>query len=124
MCNNFSIFKKQNWFFKKYDGRRKEFKNIDRTSFDEAKERHFSRVGKSYSRDAYRSRREFIEFFANLPYEYQGDGMDDYNMYQRPSSNGVGYVAICPGERGNNFYVDDPLLVDFLKKKYNKWKGL
>lgn len=30
--------------------------------------------------------------------------MDDYNHYQRPCSNGIGYVSICPGEPGNNFY--------------------
>ena len=46
--------------------------------------------------------------------------MDDYNMFQRPASNGRGYVAICPGESANNFCTDEPLVVAYLTKKYNK----
>ena len=61
-------------------------------------------------------------FFSEIPFEYQGDGLDDFEKYQQPSSNGVGYVAICPGERGNNYYVDDPVTVAILRRRYDEWK--
>jgi hypothetical protein len=64
---------------------------------------------------------EDLEYFAGIPYEYEGDGLDDYNKFQRPTSNRVGYVAICPGESGNNYYVDDPVLVAILKRKYDAY---
>lgn len=123
METNFAIYKQQDWFWRKYDGRKKEFKSISRNDFKAAKERHISRMSNSYVRNEYKSRRECLAYFAGIPYEYQGDGMDDYNRYQRPASNGVGYVAICPGERANNYYVDDPILVAYLTKKYNKHNG-
>ena len=63
-----------------------------------------------------------LNFFSNIPYEYQGDGLDDFNKYQRPASNGIGWGAICPGERGNNYYIDDPVTVAILKKRYNNKK--
>lgn len=63
-----------------------------------------------------------LKYFEEIPYEYQGDGFDDFEKYQRPSSNGLGYVAICPGERGNNYYVDDPVTVAILCRRYNEWK--
>ena len=63
-----------------------------------------------------------LNYFSEIPFEYQGDGLDDFEKYQRPSSNGVGYVAICPGERGNNYYVDDPVTVKILRRRYDEWK--
>ena len=63
-----------------------------------------------------------LNYFAEIPFEYQGDGLDDFEKFQRPSSNGVGYVAICPGERGNNYYVDDPVTVAILRRRYDEWK--
>lgn len=123
MNTDFGIYKQENWFCRKYDGRRKEFKSIDRNEFTAAQERHFSRMSNSYVRDEFKDRRDCIAYFASIPYEYQGDGMDDYSRYQRPAGNGMGYVAICPGERGNNFYTDDPILVKYLTKKYNRHNG-
>ena len=123
MDGDFRIYKQKDWFWRKYDGRRKEFKNIDRSAFNAAKERHISRMPNGYVRNEYKTRREYIAYFATIPYEYQGDGMDDFNLYQRPASNGIGYVAICPGESGNNFYTDDPILVSYLTKKFNKHNG-
>lgn len=64
---------------------------------------------------------EILEYFSSIPYEYQGDGWDDFNKYQRPASNGIGWVAICPGERGNNYYTDDPVAVAILRRKYDAW---
>lgn len=63
-----------------------------------------------------------LKYFSEIPFEYQGDGFDDFEKYQRPSSNGLGYVAICPGERGNNYYVDDPVTVAILTRHFNEWK--
>ena len=65
---------------------------------------------------------EILEYFKNIPYEYLGDGFDDFNKYQRPSSNGIGYVAICPGEKGNNYYTENPTAVKILKRKYEEWE--
>ena len=62
-----------------------------------------------------------MKLFAQIPYEYQGDGMDDYSKIQRPSSNGIGYVAICPGESGNNIYIEEPHAVAALRRKYNEY---
>ena len=120
---NHSIFKNQNWPNVKYDGRRKVFKGISRTSFREAQSKHWQRKALVYAppmTKVQRFRRD-MAFFASIPYVYQGDGLDDYNKYQRPCSNGVGYVAVCPGEPANNYYVDDPLTVKCLKRKYNEW---
>lgn len=117
-----NIFKVENWYDRRYDGRRKEFKGITREEFKKAVRRHYDH---SYNKlkvtDIYAERRRIIAYFANIPYKYEGDGLDDFNLYQRPASNGRGYVAICPGESGNNYYVDDPLAVVYLKAKYNKF---
>ena len=123
MNANFEIYRQQGWFWNKYDGRKREFKGVDRKAFIAAQKKHLNREFKSYTHDAYKERRENLAYFAGIPYEYKGDGMDDFNKYQRPASNGKGYVAICPGEPGNNCYVDDPILVKYLTKKYNKHNG-
>lgn len=141
---NYSLFKDKSWAFRHFDGRRREFRGITRNEFEAACKKHWERAGRSVpnSQFIYEYRRREIAYFATVPYEYQGDGMDDYNKYQRPESNcegyvaicpgerannhqrpassGAGYVAICPGERANNHYVDDQILVAYLTKKYNK----
>lgn len=118
-----TIFLQKEWYFKKFDGRRKIFRGISRTEFEEAKEKHIHRAVIACgpdSLDKSHARMRALSFFLNIPYEYKGDGLDDYNKYQRPASNGVGWVAICPGERCNNYYIDDPRLVAILKKRYEK----
>lgn len=118
----YDVFKSENWFFRRYDGRRKEFKGITREEFSLARDRHFSHVAKKYiGTDIYAKRRGDIAYFATIPYDYAGDGYNDFEKYQRPASNGRGYVAICPGESGNNYYVDDPLIVAYLKSKYENY---
>lgn len=42
----------------------------------------------------------------------------DWCAYHRPSSNGVGWVLIAPDEPANNWYCEDNLLVDYLRKKF------
>lgn len=118
-----AIFAIEHWFDKKFDGRKKIFRGISRDAFNKAVQKHWERAFNKKECDEYRLRRKDIKYFAGIPYEYQGDGLDDFNMYQRPASNGVGYVAICPGESGNNYYVDDPLTVAYLTKKYKKHKN-
>ena len=110
------------WMRLRYDGRRKAYYlNMSKEEFAAAQKKNESRRRSKYTKP---TRMEKIlsdlEFFANIPYEYEGDGLDDFNKYQRPASNGIGWVAICPGERGNNYYVDEPVTVAILKKRYNK----
>ena len=116
-----AIFSIEHWYDKTFDGRKKIFRGISRDDFKAAVKKHYEHRATAIAcRSEYERRREIIRFFATIPYKYEGDGMDDYNMFQRPASNGRGYVAICPGESANNFYTDEPLVVAYLMKKYNK----
>ena len=112
----------ETWMRLKYDGRRKAYYlNMSKEEFAAAQEKNEARRRSKYTMPTRIERiLSDLEFFANIPYEYEGDGLDDFNKYQRPASNGIGWVAICPGERGNNYYVDDPVTVAILKKRYNK----
>ena len=109
-----------------YDGRRKKyFLNKSMEEFESDKQKHFQRqqmrwITDNLEKSRFRKVKSDLAYFSEIPYEYQGDGLDDFNKYQRPASNGIGWVAICPGERGNNYYVDDPVTVAILKKRYNK----
>ena len=112
----------ETWMRLKYDGRRKAYYlNMSKEEFAAAQEKNEARRRSKYTMPTRMERiLSDLNFFSNIPYEYQGDGLDDFNKYQRPASNGIGWVAICPGERGNNYYVDDPVTVAILKKRYNK----
>lgn len=122
---DFSLFTKKEWYFMNYDGRRKEFRGISRYQFEIMKGKHFAHIYSKSGWDKFfhacETRRALIEFFSKVPYIYSCDVLDDYSMYQRPCINGVGYVAICPGEPCNNVYVDDEILVTYLEKKYKKF---
>ena len=126
---NYSIFKESNWASRRFDGRRKEFKGVSKETFEQCVNTHIKRMNTRFTpklnigKKTHKERMEYIEFFNRIPYKYEGDGFDDFNSYQRPSSNGVGYVSVCPGESGNDVYVDDALLVTYLKKKYEKYMG-
>ena len=97
------------WPSCRYDGRRKKyFLNKSREEFERDKEKHFQRqqirwVIDNLEKSRFRKVKSDLAYFSEIPYEYQGDGLDDFNKYQRPASNGIGWVAICPGERGNNY---------------------
>ena len=112
----------ETWMRLKYDGRRKAYYlNMSKEEFAAAQKKNESRRRSKYTTPTRIERiLSDLNFFSNIPYEYKGDGLDDFNKYQRPASNGIGWVAICPGERGNNYYVDDPVTVAILKKRYNK----
>lgn len=118
-----AIFNIERWYDKRYDGRKKIFRGITKEEFNIAVNTHNERnlFYNRWPQTEWAKRREIIQYFSKIPYIYEGDGLDDYNHYQRPCSNGIGYVSICPGERGNNYYVDDPLVVSYLKKKYDKY---
>ena len=112
----------ETWMRLRYDGRRKAYYlNMSKEEFAAAQEKNEARRRNKYTTPTRIERiLSDLAFFANIPYEYEGDGLDDFNKYQRSSSNGIGWVAICPGERGNNYYVDEPVTVAILKKRYNK----
>lgn len=117
------IFQNPNWPNIKFDGRRKMFKGISKDSFQKAQNKHWCRktlIHKPAMTKVQKFKSD-VAYFKTIPYVYQGDGLDDYNKYQRPCSNGVGYVAICPGEPANNYYVDDVQTVKYLKRKYEEW---
>lgn len=117
-----AIFARPDWHLCKYDARRREFRNISRPAFEEAKRRHWCHVWNQSGRDQSRhaARVEDLRFFAAIPYphEFTGDGWSDWERYQRPASDGRGWVAICPGERGNNYYTADPVTVEILRRRY------
>ena len=112
----------ETWMRIRYDGRRKAYYlNMSKEEFAAAQEKNEARRRSKYTTPTRIERiLSDLNFFSNIPYEYKGDGLDDFNKYQRPASNGIGWVAICPGERGNNYYVDEPVTVAILKKRYNK----
>lgn len=121
-----TLFSTPNWFSKKYDGRKSMFKGITREQFAEMCQKHYDRLHIQWSLENPKPTKtqkfkQTMKLFAQIPYEYQGDGMDDYSKIQRPSSNGIGYVAICPGERGNNIYIEEPHAVAALMRKYNEY---
>ena len=112
----------ETWMRLRYDGRRKAYYlNMSKEEFAAAQEKNEARRRSKYTMPTRIERiLSDLAYFSEIPYEYQGDGLDDFNKYQRPASNGIGWVAICPGERGNNYYVEDPITVAILKKRYNK----
>ena len=116
----------ETWMRLKYDGRRKAYYlGLSKKDFEDAQEKHALRIAAKFrlefsKKTRYQKIKSDLAYFSEIPYEYQGDGLDDFNKYQRPASNGIGWVAICPGERGNNYYVDEPVTVAILKKRYNK----
>jgi len=118
-----NVFKIENWSHLSYDKSRKAFKTIKKKIFEEAKEKHFSR--RKYESEIKNPVEEFkyiMAYFAEIPYVYEGDGYDNFNKYQRPCSNEIGYVAICPSASYHNFYTDNVYAVKALKRKFIAWK--
>lgn len=118
---NIELFTVENWWCLRYDGRKAIFKGITREAYAAMTAKAYEhRARKTSVQSLNERRREIIAHFAQIPYEYNGEGWEDFQRVQRPASNGIGYVAICPGERGNNYYTDDKVLVAYLTAKYNK----
>lgn len=131
MANIVAIFKRQQWYFAKYDGRKKEFKGISKEDFNKAAEKHIERFWAQErqnlaNKTKVEKYKQLRKYFESIPYEYQGDGLDDFEKYQRPASSG-GYVAICPGERGNNVYIEpipeNAQIIKHLTRLYNEHKS-
>lgn len=119
-----TIFQQTTWWIVRYDGRRSLFRGVSREQFAEAKKKHYSRVNITPTLINKVEQFKYIKrLFARIPYELPAGSPNDYSKYQRPSSNGIGYVAICPSEKGNNIYVDEPCIVKYLTRKYNEWKN-
>lgn len=130
MAKMVAIFKRENWFFASYDGRKKIFRGITKEEFETAKDKHYERywaqVRANVAIDKAQNVKRYMKlkkYFESIPYQYQGDGMDDFNKFQRPASSG-GYVAICPGEKGNNVYIEptpeNAHIIAHLKRLYNE----
>jgi hypothetical protein len=118
-----NVFKIKNWFQLTYDKSRRAFKAIRKKQFEEAQEKHYSRIHYEFTkRNPIEEFKHTMDYFAEIPYVYEGNGYDHFNRYQRPCSNGIGYVAICPGKSGNNFYTDNMYAVKALKRKYSEWR--
>ena len=119
---NFNVFKTENWRTLKFDARKAIFKGITKEEFKEASEKASRRFSLKFElhrkANQEQKRRELIEFFKNVPYTNEGEGNEDYLYTQKPTEKG--YIAICQGERGNNVYTEDKLLVKYLTAKYNK----
>lgn len=120
---NFNVFKTENWHTLKFDARKAMFKGITKEEFSKASEKASKRFALKFElhrkANQEQKRRELIEFFKNVPYTNEGKGNEDYLYTQRPTEKG--YIAICQGERGNNVYTEDKLLVKYLTSKYNKY---
>lgn len=114
-------------FLPKYDGRKREFKNISRYDWlsivKKCRLREELKAARPNTVNKLERIKEILAFFSEIPYIYNGDGLDDFNKYQRPASNGRGWVAICPGEPANNYYTEDPTAVAILKKRYENFKN-
>lgn len=115
---NYNLFNIVGWFALNFDGRKSLFKGFSKSEFECMKAKAIEHMNRKYTNNINQKRREILNFFKNIPYDYQGQGNEDYIYVQKPTENG--YVAICYGERGNNVYVEDKLIVNYLKAKYNK----
>ena len=108
---DYNIFKNRDWFVIRHDARKKAFKGVTKSEWAALQDRHCERSSaqiKAEIKENYRSSvakyKKILRQFSDVPYVYQGDGLDDFNRYQRPSSDG-GYVSICVGEPRNNFHI-------------------
>lgn len=59
-----------------------------------------------------------VEEYKDIKEDDDFDFTEDYCILHRPTSNGKGWVMIAPGEKANNHYTEDPVLVKFLYKKF------
>lgn len=123
---NYELFKISNWELLHYDRRKKLFRGISKEEFrkmqtkrlERFQDRFFCRQTDFIERCI--RRREDIAYFKTIPYEYKGDGLDNYSHYQCPGSDEISWFSICPGDPRYNYYIYDPLTVAYLKSKYEK----
>lgn len=116
----------------RFDKRRKEirkfvnlgYKKID---FLSMKAKHNSRRYKGINLITHQDRIKFLECLKTYTTfnlnayssRYNITGID-YIKYHRPSNNGKGWVLVAPDEPGNNVYIEDNIIYQFLSNKYLK----
>ena len=117
-------------FSKKVDKRHSCIRKFLELGFSEKdlldmREKRISRIKKNTEeKNIHQERLNYLRYLNTCKYykEVKDDDFDfseDYCVIHRPTSNGKGWVMIAPGERANNHYTEDPVLVKFLYKKYN-----
>ena len=99
---NATIFSTNNWWWQRYDARKKIFRGIDREEFSKAKEMHIQRMTVRYERETNVQRYlSYIAYFASAMNSHY-DEYADWTCLVRPNRDGRGVVAIAPSERYNN----------------------
>ena len=114
------IYKLDFWHIIDYNKKRRAFKNISKSEFETAKEKRRKRDCSKVWFERRSPVEEFkymMSFFENIPYVCTGEC-----YYQRPSSNGKGYVAVFVGDSSKNVYTDEPFVVKALKRRYAEWR--
>lgn len=120
-----TIFSEKRWItipFSKADPR---FNGLTREEYEVAREKHVNRHIERFVPKPGALLKEYKEtvfYFSTVPYEYLGDGLDDFHKYQCPCA--LGYASICKGERANDVHVTEPFAVKHLLKEYNKYARL
>jgi len=114
------IYKLYIWPHIDYNKKKRAFKNISKSEFETAKEKRRKR---DCSKVWYVRKSPVEEFkymmslFKDIPYVWTGE-----RYYQRPHSNGKGYVAVFVGDSSKNVYTDNPFIVKALKRRYTEWR--
>ena len=99
---NATIFSTNDWWYQRYDARKKIFKGIDREEFAKAKETHIQRMIGCCERETSVQRYlSYIAYFASAMNSHY-DEYADWTCIVRPNRDERGVVAIAPSERGNN----------------------
>ena len=116
----------------RFDKRRKEIRKFvnlgyNKIDFLSMKAKHNSRRYKGINLITHQDRIKFLECLKTYTTfnlnayssRYNITGID-YIKYHRPSSNGKGWVLLAPDEPGNNVYIEDNIILQFLSNKYLK----
>jgi hypothetical protein len=116
----------------KIDKRRKSFKEAEKIGFDEAnilnaRRKMMSRLDVRLNNKkeiTFEEKKAFLAEVKKATFNpsatssrFNRTGID-WRALHRPSSNGQGWVLICPDEPGNNWYMEDPNILKILSKKY------
>jgi hypothetical protein len=114
----------------KVDKRRKSFKEAAKIGFSEAnildarRKRIIRRARNNKKGITFEEKKAFLAEVKKAMFDpyatssrFNRTGID-WRALHRPSSNGQGWVLICPDEPGNNWYMEDLNILKILSKKY------